>query len=225
MTTVAINQPAYMPRMAYLDRFKQADISIILDHVQYGTGEYVNRNMIRTGNPIYPRQFITVPVKGKGHINKAIKDVEIADQKWQKKHWRSIEQNYRRAPHWGEHEEYFKWVYRQEWATLAGLLSNTLDFWIHDIFDVGDNYLWSSGFGIDKTVKGSDMVLYLCQSVGADKYLTGINGYQYLEMEKFSKFGIEVIKHEYEERPYKQVYKGWEGNLSAIDYLMNVGKP
>ena len=228
MTTVAINQPAYMPRMAYFDRFKQADISIILDHVQYGTGEYVNRNMVRTGSSLYPRQFITVPVEGKGLIKKPINEVKIADQKWRRKHWKAIEQNYRKAPHWQEHCGYFEWLYRQEWETLNGLLNNTLDFWLRDVFDMydeNDDICRSSEFDIPKETHGSDLVLFLCRDMKADTYLTGINGYQYLEMEKFEKYGIKVIKHEYDEKPYKQVYKGWEGNLSAIDYLMNVGKP
>ena len=68
-----------------------------------------------------------------------------------------------------------------------------------------------------------ELVLNLCQEVGATTYLSGPLGRHYLCEEKFREAGIEVIYHDYREPSYPQAYSGFEPHMAAIDLLFNCG--
>src|SRR6202040_3775048 len=93
---LSIHQPAYLPWLGYFDRIARSDKFVYLDNVQFERNSFINRNRIKTPHgPIW----LTIPVRLKEHFNRTIADIEIdAQQDWKRKHLRSIEQNYRRAP-------------------------------------------------------------------------------------------------------------------------------
>ena len=44
---VAIHQPHFLPWLGFLQRMAQADVFVLLDHVQFERRNYQNRTMIR----------------------------------------------------------------------------------------------------------------------------------------------------------------------------------
>jgi hypothetical protein len=59
--------------------------------------------------------------------------------------------------------------------------------------------------------------------VGADTYLSGLFGQEYLNVEEFAREGVDVVFHRYECRLYPQRHDGFVPYLSYLDALFNVG--
>jgi hypothetical protein len=57
---VTVHQPHFVPWLGYLHRMVQADLFIILDHVQFERRNYQNRTMIRFD---CEARWLTVPVE------------------------------------------------------------------------------------------------------------------------------------------------------------------
>jgi hypothetical protein len=72
---VAIVQSNYIPWKGYFDLVRSVDEFVLLDNVQYTKGDWRNRNKIVT--PRGPR-WLTIPVLGKGRVDRTIEDTEIA---------------------------------------------------------------------------------------------------------------------------------------------------
>ena len=64
----------------------------------------------------------------------------------------------------------------------------------------------------------------ICRQVGADSYLSGVDGARYMEMERFADAGIEVIFQEYEPPTYPQLFGEFVSHLSALDLVLNCGE-
>jgi len=78
---------------------------------------FENRQRIKTAQGV---QWLTVPVRRNHEL--PIKDVLIAnDQPWQRKHWRSIELAYHKAPFFDRYAQGFRANLMQPWAKLADL--------------------------------------------------------------------------------------------------------
>ena len=74
--------------------------------------------------------------------------------------------------------------------------------------------------------KSSDLILNLCQEVGATRYISGIGGRNYLKEVDFDNAGIEILyKSPILPEDYPQPFELFDfiGNLSAIDILFNCG--
>ena len=63
----------------------------------------------------------------------------------------------------------------------------------------------------------------LCRELGADRYLSGALGREYLREEIFTEAGIAVTYQDYRHPTYPQVHGGFEANMAALDLLFNCG--
>src|SRR6476659_5928823 len=94
-----INQPSYIPWRGYFHQIQKADVFVFYDDVQYDRRGWRNRNRVKTANgPV----LLTVPTTkvGTSQSEQKICDVEIFwAEAWNRKHWRTIELAYGKAPH------------------------------------------------------------------------------------------------------------------------------
>lgn len=212
-----IHQPEYLPWIGFFDRISKADIFIILDDVQYQKNGFINRNKIKTSQGW---QWLTIPVKERETLKK-INEIEINNKTdWRNKHWKSLFYNYNKAPYFKRYVDFFEKVYRQEWDLLVDL----------DIYLI-ENIM--NMLGLRKEIKRSsilkakgkatDLLVNICQIVGADTYLSGPGGKEYMDLDKFKKENINVIFQEFIHPKYVQQFekKGFIPNLSVIDLLFN----
>ena len=81
----------------------------------------------------------------------------------------------------------------------------------------------ASEMGIDPSLLKTDLKIELLKQAGADTYLSGPSGNNYLELEKFPEKGIELKFFEFKHPVYPQKYPGFEPAMSAIDLLFNTG--
>ena len=109
---------------------------------------------------------------------------------WKKKHWLSIQQNYSKAAAFKFYAKDIEGIFSREWSSLNELNTHIFRMMLGWL-DINCRVKQSSEM---KSVgKGSELVLNLCQEVGARKYLSGIGGQSYLEEAAFLKAGVEIV--------------------------------
>lgn len=217
---VAIHQPEFLPWLGFLDKLRQCDTFVLLDHVQFEKNYFQNRNRIRT---VSPRgwSWVTVPVLTKGRSDQPICDVEINKSlDWKRKHLEAFRLHYGKASHFGEYGPSLQAHYEKPWRRLADF-SVTLIEWIARSFGLQRKILRSS----EMNAKGarSQLLASLCEQAGATEYLSGISGRNYLETDLFEKRGIQVRFQEFHHPVYRQCYEPFVPGLSSLDLLFNGG--
>jgi hypothetical protein len=68
---------------------------------------------------------------------------------------------------------------------------------------------------------GPTLLLKICKCVGADTYLSGAFGREYIDAAAFAAEGITVKFHEYSYPIYSQRFNGYLPFLSYLDMLFN----
>ncbi len=216
---VSINQPAYLAWIGYFHRMSKSDIHIVLDSVQFEKNSMINRNKIRNSQSW---EWLTVPVKTKNRFKTLdIKSLEIDNNtRWRAKHWKKIMFNYSKTKYFKEHEFFFKKIYENEWSKLFPLTQYINDY-IKDVLKINTKIIYSSE--LQPKLSKSEMILELCQKVGAKKYISGPFGRNYLNKKDFDNNGILIEFHDYIHPTYSQLHGGFEYNMSIIDLLFNHG--
>jgi hypothetical protein len=71
--------------------------------------------------------------------------------------------------------------------------------------------------------KASDLILEICLRSGANQYLCGLSGKDYLKLEDFNASGVDVITQDFKHPKYEQ--RGYEfvPYLSMLDMVLNCG--
>jgi hypothetical protein len=220
VTTLAIHQPNYLPWIGYFDKMRTADVFVLLDGVQYPRSRSVaNRNTIRTAQG---ELLLTVPVsKPKGSEGKAgYREVAFADEGWRGKHLRTIEQAYRRAPHF---ERLFPELERiiTEGRSFCDL-NVALIRWMAGEFSIGTPTPLMSELG-DTFGHSNEMIVELCRATNADVYLSGAGAGAYNDPDRLAADGIELRYQDFHHPTYPQLGEGFLPNLSALDMLLNCG--
>ncbi|MBI3368558.1 MAG: WbqC family protein [Burkholderiales bacterium] len=197
----------------------RADVFVYLDAVQFEKNSFTNRNRIKTAQgPLW----LTIPVKSKGHTGGTLLDLAIDDtQPWRAKHLKSIEANYRKTPHFARYFPKLQALLDAPHATLAEFGWAELRFWC-DEFGIATRLLRQSA--LQPTGAKSDLVLGLCRQLGADHYLSGALGRDYLDVPAFAAQGIAVEFQNFDHPRYPQLWGGdFEPFMSVVDFCMNCG--
>lgn len=213
---ISAHQPAYMPWPGYLHRVAISDKFIVLDNVQFEKNSFTNRNKIKGPNGAV---WLTVPVSQKGHMSGTIAELKIANDKWSKKQWKTIQQAYAKAPYFNIHKNFFDNIFSQHWNKLSLLNQTILDYLLLQ-FEI---YTPIISLG-ELAVKGKkqELILDICNALGANEFIFGGHGKEYVDEEYFKKSGVLPYFHEYETLPYPQLGSDFQQNLSVIDMLFNV---
>ena len=214
---VAVHQPNFMPYLGFFDKIRQVDTFVVLNDVQYTKRGYTNRNKIKKPNG---SMWLTVPVSGELLV--PINEVLIANQiDWQDHHLKTLEHMYGKADSYDTIQLKVKSEYRKDWEYLADFNIALLEL-CFEFLGIEVNMVFSSDQNIEAD-DGSDRILKICSKLGADHYLSGISGRDYLDLSAYKKAGIAVSFHDFNHPIYPQQFGDFIPNLSIIDYLMNVG--
>lgn len=214
---VSIHQPAYLPWLGYFDKIRQSDLFVYLDTVQFQKQSFQNRNKIRTpGGAVW----LTVPVMSKGVLlGTELRNLAINQAvPWRKKHLRTIEMNYGKAPCFHSVMDWLAPFYADEWRGLSDLCFEMLAKMVEQL-GIKTKIVKASELDYEVGSK-SDLVLNICKGVGASSYLSGSLGVDYLDLDSFEASGISVEFQNYQHPEYRQVYSGFEPFMAAIDLMM-----
>lgn len=218
------HQPNYLPYPGFFHKVARADRFLIVDTVQFvkrGTFGWMHRNRIRTGSK-QGWDWLSVPVLTKGKYTQRICDAMIQPARpWGAKHWRTIEWNYRRAKYFDDYAAGFRTLYEREWSAFADMTCGFIEL-ILKFLGIRRPLERASALGLDS--RGADLIPALCRAVGADTYLSGIHGRDYLDPDALEREGVRVVFQDYAEPTYPQCWPGpFVPNLSVIDLIFNCG--
>jgi hypothetical protein len=219
MTSAAIMQPTYLPWIGYFALIDRVDVFVFLDSVQFARRSWQQRNRIKapTGE-----QMLTVPVLKKGRRDESVREVEIdPGSDFARKHRRSIESAYARAPFFAEYSPGLFAILDRPYTQLADLNIDLIS-WLSGAFGITTPCRRSS----DMQVAGrrDALLVALCQELGADIYVSPPGSHDYLdESTAFADAGIFLQWHEYTHPEYPQTRPPFLSHMAAIDLLFNVG--
>lgn len=211
---VTIHQPAYLPWLGYLAKIAAADSFVLLDTVQFEKGWYINRNRIKTQTG---ELMLTIPVRRDGLLSVPLADVQIDDSRpWRRKHLRAIELAYHAAPRFEHVYGHLRELY--DHTLLTELCLDQLRFWL-DEFGIDTPIIRARDLGVEG-LHSSELLLAICRAVGADTYLSGPHGRDYLDERVFARAGIALEYHHFVHPVYAQMHGGFVSGLAALDAAM-----
>lgn len=217
----AIHQPQFIPWLGYLHKIAVADLFILLDNVQFKKNEYQNRNRIRTCNGW---SWCTAPVQF--HFGDLINETRIpADGPWRKKMMKTLQTNYAKAPFYAQHAAAFEAVLNGGQTTLAQLNIDVVK-WLCGAFGISTPMHIASEFE-DLRSDPTGRLVDLCRRTGADAYLSGADGPNYMDLALFEQDQIELCIQHFHHPVYPQLFcrsdTEFEPYMSALDLLFNLG--
>ena len=116
--TIAIMQPTYIPWMGYFDLIDRVDSFVFLDTV-FGTRQsWQVRNRIKTASGA---NYLSLSVNfSNGKLNTKLRDIGLLKQEFVlRKHFRSIQMNYAKAPFYEEILSFLKPIYNSQYSNLC----------------------------------------------------------------------------------------------------------
>jgi hypothetical protein len=211
---VAIHQPHYLPWLGYLHRMAQADLFIVLDHVQFERGNYQNRTQVRVNGAPH---WLTVPVLQRSQRERIVEKTIDATQGWAATHFETL-----RRAYGGAATAPLKSIYQTPWERLVDLNAAMLEF-LREAFAIRTPLVNSSELNVEGAK--SELVLNLCKAVGADALLVGLGGSRnYLDRAAFAQAGVELVFQDFKHPVYPQRGPApFLAGLSAVDLFFNLG--
>jgi len=215
---VVILQPGYLPWLGFFDQLRQSDVFVFYDDVQFDRRGWRHRNRIKSVAGV---QWLTVPVLKKGRLTQAIRDSRIdSANPWQRKHLRSLEISYRRAPYFDRYFPALADVIGRRWAFLLDLDVAVIEL-IAGWIGLERETRFASELGI--TGHATERLCDICDALGASEYLTGDAASDYLDGSLFAARRIQLQYHHYAHPTYHQLYGPFVSHLSVIDLVLNHG--
>ena len=218
MTTLVVLQPSYLPWLGYFDQMSKSDVFVWYDDVQFDKHGWRNRNRIKSAKgPLW----LTVPVLQRGRAVQPIDAVEIDNRlSWSRKHLRSVEQLYARAPFAGTMLPRLSELLLRPWRRLVDLDIATTE-WLANEFAIGTPRYRASQ--LDVRGDRNSRLINFCRYFKATRYISGEAARAYLDVPQFAAAGIEVVWHAYQHPQYPQLHGDFIPYLSALDLLLNMG--
>jgi hypothetical protein len=218
---LTILQSNYIPWKGYFDLMAMSDVFVVYDSVQYTKNDWRNRNMIASASgPIW----LTIPVATSGRAEQRINEATINDQRWAKKHWSTIAQTFARRPHFAAVRE--RWESEYVEAQTCELLHDVNVRFLRMLASqlaIGTEIVDDRDFELEPDTPTGKLV-QLCRLVGADRYVTGPAGLNYLEVERFHQVGIALDVIDYGHYPeYPQTTDEFRHGVSVLDLIASVG--
>ena len=212
------HQPVYLPWLGLFHKIALSERFCIFDIAQYQTKDFNNRNKIKTNTtPIW----LSVPVESKVHFDKKLCDIKIINNGWNRKHFKSIDLAYRKAPFYSDYIGKLESILALTTYTyLVDLNLATLEFGLRSL---GINVPIVTASSYDFQGNKSELVLDMCKKLGASEYIFGAQGRDYADVDSFASCSIKPHFQEYKHPVYPQLHGPFEPNMSVIDLLFNVG--
>ncbi len=217
---VTIHQPEHMVWLGFLHNLTLAEVFVIFDDTQFKKHYFENRNKIRTKDG---SMWLTVPVKDQP-LSTRIKDTLISHEtEWIKKYLQSLKTHYGGTPYFKDYYPKIEQIFQKKHEKIVDLNIEIIEFLMEEFGVKPLKIIKSSELNIPDHIKGSDICLEICKRAGASKYLSGVDGVNYLKLDDFEKEGIEVIFHKFDHPKYEQIHGEFMPGMSSIDALFHLG--
>ncbi|RPH38353.1 hypothetical protein EHM92_00280 [bacterium] len=218
MKRVAVLQSNYIPWKGYFDLMSRVDEFIVYDNVQMTNNDWRNRNVIKTADGL---KWITIPFRHR--FGQRIDETEVATSSWARRHWLTLEQNYRSASWFAEYAPALKQLYDEMVdERLLSRINCRFLVWICSVLGIRTRLTRSSEYKIEGD--RLERLVNLCVQAGATEYLSGPAAKDYLDEKRFAEAGIAVRYMDYSGYPeYPQLHGAFDHRVSILDLILNAG--
>ncbi len=214
---VTIHQANYFPYIGFFHKINHSDIFVVQDDVKFDE-RVTNRNKIISSTGY---TWLNIPIL-KGHKFLNINEVKINNSiKWRKTNWKKITSGYNNAEYFYLYKEYFKKLYQKEWEFIFEINFEGIKKVI-EWLGIKTEVIKESELNVRGT--STERLVNVCKAVGADVYLSGVGGKNYINEKLFEKNNIKLKYQNYKSAAYTQnLSKVFIPDLSIIDVLANMG--
>ena len=168
MVTLAAHQPNLVPWMPFFEKLSNADIHVHLINVQFEKNNFQNRFQLDSRWQTLSVYKGMKPIKDKKYVN--------PHQDW--------ETIIRKNPNYSENLKYL------EQFISESLIETNIK--IIEFIALKLQIKTQMVLDFETPLKATDKIIDLCKVNNADTYLSGPSGKNYLEIDKFSRSGIEL---------------------------------
>ncbi len=211
-----ILQSNYIPWKGYFDLVNSADVFVFYDDVQFTKNDWRNRNRIKTAAGV---QWLSIPA-GRS-LRRSIFEVEVADQSWKALHKQKITEAYRRAAHFEDHRALLDTIFDNSLTNLSAFNQHAI-VQISRALGIRTTFADSRDFSL----RGgrSERLVNLLGQLGADTYVSGPAGRNYLDESLFRDAGIVLEYFDYTGYGvYRQLHGAFVHEVTILDLLFNEG--
>ncbi|MFA0557976.1 MULTISPECIES: WbqC family protein [unclassified Vibrio] len=218
---VAIMQPYFFPYFGYFELIKSVDKFVIYDDVNYIKKGWINRNRILISGE--PKMF-TMPLVNASQ-NRRINEILLSPQisLWKTKFLKTIELNYKRAPHFDETYALVSKIIDYKAESLSEFITNSIVN-VAKHLDINSEFVISSSSYNNSQLKGQDRIIDICKKECASVYINAVGGRELYTRDVFLNNNVELRFMENKSLGYEQFSNEFVSNLSIIDVLMFNGK-
>lgn len=210
---IAIHQPNFLPYIGFFQKINLADVTVLLDHVQFSKQSYTQR--VKIYSPIKDYDWITLPIKKEYHFL-PINQVKI-DTSEHNKIKNKIKNAY-------SNKEFFDKnildsIFIDE-RNLARFNEHGIKFFC-DIYNINTTFIRSSNLDIDFSQNKNSLLIDIIKNLGGKEYISGSGGKNYMEEDLFIQNDIKIQYHDY--IPNQYVKDCFIPYLSILDLYFNCG--
>lgn len=213
MKKVAIMQPYLFPYIGYFQLLGMVDEFVVYDDVNFISRGWIARNNILLGGR---RRLFSISLTHASQ-NRLINEIAIADDF--EKFFKTIEQAYRRAPHFPRVMSLLRRICDYPDRNLARFATHSL-WQIAQELGISAKILVSSDIEKDNTLRAQEKILTICQALKADVYVNPEGGQALYNRDAFRDRGIELQFLQSNAVEYLQFGNEFISHLSIIDIMM-----
>lgn len=214
---IAIHQPQYIPWPGYFAKILQSDIFVLYDDVQYQKNSIINRNKIMINKE---EQYLTLPVV-KGRLEDKINEKEVASDYYFEKNFKTVVSSYCKS----KYIEELKDIFRKSFiSTNLSEINRANINAILNYLGVNKQILLSSDLKT-KNENPTGRIIEIVKLLGADEYLSGMGGKNYLQEPLFKDNKIKLRYFNFIPKPYyNYLIDDFTQGLSIVDLIANLAK-
>jgi hypothetical protein len=216
----SVHQPQYLPWLGFFDKVDKSDVFVFLDDVQYKHREFQNRNKIRTKDGWI---WLSVPVFEERGMK--IKDIRIdPTRSWAEGHLKSLKSWYAKAPYFDRHIGFFESLFAKKRERLVDLNVAVIEY-VLGVLGIKKKVFFETELSAGG--EKSQRIVNIGKKIGANIYLSGAGGKDYLDEGLFHGSDIALEYQDYAHPVYRQQFmkseKDFMPYLSVVDLLFNEG--
>ncbi|WP_339606897.1 WbqC family protein [uncultured Roseivirga sp.] len=219
---LAVMQPTFLPWVGYFDLIDQSDVFVFYNDVQFVKQSWQTRNRLNGANGVF---YINCPVK-KCDLSTNIDKVQIDNTKaWREKIIKTLFYNYRKSHFF---EEVHPWMIEFFKKGYDKLEDQSITFITDLAKKLGMNTILIRSSDLDLSTNDRvQKLIDICLLNKANTYISTPGAYDYLSTEngegRMNKNGVTLSYHQYSPLPYPVTVSNYEGYMSTVDLLYNVG--
>ena len=218
---VSIHQPSYFPWLGLIDKIYKSNLYVVLDTVALNDSAFQARNIFLDHRG--ETHYLSIPINKKGYLQKALRELEIVDFRWQKKHKGFFIANYKKHPFFDEIYPQIEFLYEKKYRFLIDVLYDSLTI-INKLLNIQTEMVLASELALDEGLYKNELVLEILKNTQATIYLSGQGAMSYQDDALFQKNNIALIYQEFMHPQYKQINTiQFKSGLSSLDMLFNIG--